>query len=420
MPPADATPGSAARASASSDTARGAPGAPGALAGAAVRSSAAPLHPDPPHHPPAPAPSRPEPRADHDAPPRAVEHRRHSVAWLVWALAGAVSVQLAPNPLYALLVVGIAALVVEVHAPPGPYARAFPVLVALGVAFAAVRVVLAAATTHTGLGGTVLFTTPSLTLPGALGGFTVGGPVELAVILQVAAEGMTIVAIMAVFGAFNAVVSHHELIGAAPRAFHEVGLIVVVALAFVPSTIESVQAVREADRARTGGRAVRRGRLTRQVVPVLERGLERALALAESMDSRGYGASPPGDRDRAAAWCGLVGVVALGGALVALVGRARPVAALLAAGGAVAIAAAVALASRARGGSRYRPRRLTRADAVTMAVSLAAPVAVALLAARDERSLTWSATPLAWPAFSPLVALALAALLAPLLPGRES
>lgn len=348
-----------------------------------------------------------------------VVHRRHSVAWLAWALAAAMSVQLAPNPLYGALVIGIAALVVEVHAPDGPYARAFPLLVALGAAFALVRIVLAAATTHTGLDGPVLFTTPSVTLPGVLGGFAVGGPVEWTVILQVAGEGVTIVAVMAVFGAFNAVVSHHELVQAAPRAFHEVGLVVVVALAFVPSTIESVRAVREADRARTGGRAVRRGRLARQVVPVLERGLEKALALAESMDSRGYGAAEAGRADTAAAWCGLGAVVALGGSVVALVGRARSVAAALASVGVVAVGAAVALASRARGRSRYRPRSLTRTDAVMLAVSLAAPAALALLTATGEPSLAWSATPLAWPAFSPLVALALLPLLAPLLPGNE-
>jgi len=46
--------------------------------------------------------------------------------------------------------------------------------------------------------------------------------------------------------------------------------------------------VRDADRARTGGKVMRRGRLLRQVVPVLELGLERAVTLAESMDSRAF------------------------------------------------------------------------------------------------------------------------------------
>ena len=81
------------------------------------------------------------------------------------------------------------------------------------------------------------------------------------------------------------------LVGSAakePRAFFELGLVIVVALAFVPSTLAAIHDVRDADRARTGGKVVRRGRLLRQVVPVLELGLERAVTLAESMDSRGF------------------------------------------------------------------------------------------------------------------------------------
>ena len=42
------------------------------------------------------------------------------------------------------------------------------------------------------------------------------------------------------------------------------GVVVTVALAYIPSTIESMRAVREADRARTGGHAVRRGGYERE------------------------------------------------------------------------------------------------------------------------------------------------------------
>ena len=123
-------------------------------------------------------------------------------------------------------------------------------LVGVGVFFAVVRTLLTVVTTH-GVGD-VLFTTPQFTLPQLLGGFTVGGPIELPVVLQSLAEGFAIVGVMAVFGAFNAVVSHSELVQSTPRAFYEVGLVVVVALAFVPSTLTAIADVREADRARTG------------------------------------------------------------------------------------------------------------------------------------------------------------------------
>ncbi len=127
---------------------------------------------------------------------------------------------------------------------------------------------------------------------------------------------------LAVFGAFNAIASHYELVQSSPRAFHELGVVTTVALAFIPSTIESVGAVREADRARTGGQSVRRGRILRSIVPVLERGLERAVSLSESMDARGFGFEGSTRGDQYAGWCGLGALLALAGAFVALVGRA--------------------------------------------------------------------------------------------------
>lgn len=338
----------------------------------------------------------------------------HSVAWLSWAVAASAVVQLAPSPVYVALVIGVAALVVEVHALDSPFARAFPTLITVAVVFAFVRVALTAATTH-GNVGPVLFTTPDFTLPTILGGFTVGGPIGAPIVLRAAAEAFVVVGVMAVFGAFNATVSHYELVQATPRAFYEIGLVVIVALAFVPSTITAIHTVREADRARTGGRVVRRGRLLRMLVPILESGMERAVGLAESMDARGFARGGPSSRDRLAGWWGLGSLLALGGGFVALVGSAETVAALLGALGIVALVGAVALASRGTRRVRYRPRRMTGGDWALVGVSALAPVTIALLDLAGDSSLHWVATtPLAWPTFHVLPALAIALLLAPL------
>ncbi|MBV8952085.1 MAG: hypothetical protein JOZ99_14500 [Actinobacteria bacterium] len=340
----------------------------------------------------------------------------HAATWLLWACAAATSVQLAPSPVYVVLVIGLAALVVELNGRDSPYARAFPALVAVGIVFALVRIVLAAATTH-GLGD-VWFTTPALTLPKLLGGFTVGGTVEGPVVLQAAAQGLAIVGIMAVFGAFNGVASHYELVQGAPRAFHELGLVVTVALAFVPSTVLAVRDVREADRARTGGRPGRRGRgrgLVRLVVPVLESGMERAVHLAESMESRGFARVASSREDRAAAWCGLFALVALAGAFVALIGHAASAALAAGLAGGVAVVAAVALASAGTRRVRYRPRRMTGRDWTAGGLSLVAPVMLGVLSLAGDSSLSWSPTPLHWPPFHLLPCLALLPLTAPLL-----
>ena len=82
-------------------------------------------------------------------------------------------------------------------------------------------------------------------------------------------------------------------------------------------------------------------------MPVLERGMEKALALAESMDSRGFGRASATGAERAAAWCGVAALGALAAAFLALVGQARDVGFVLGGLAAVLLAVAVAAASRA-------------------------------------------------------------------------
>jgi len=328
-------------------------------------------------------------------------------------------VQLAPSPVYVALVVAICWLIVEAHAPDGPYRRAFPALIALGVTFGLIRVAIAALTTHNGID--VWFTLPHATMPDILGGFTVGGTVESSVVLQAVASSFTVVGMMAVFGAANALWSHYELVQSTPRAFHELGVVVTVGLAFVPATIESVRAVREADRARTGGRPVRRGRLLRSVVPVLERGLERAVALSESMDARGFGIRGSSRAEAEAGWCALLALLALSAAFLAAIGRATTAATVAVLVGIVALGLGVWRGSLGTRRRHYRRRPMLRADWLMVAAVALAPLGLAVIAAIGNDTLTWYASPLRWPRFDPVVALTLLPLLAPLLrrPGRD-
>ncbi|HEX4492319.1 MAG TPA: hypothetical protein VH914_14005 [Acidimicrobiia bacterium] len=335
----------------------------------------------------------------------------HAATWVVWAIAAVVSVQLAPNVLYACVVLLVAVLVVETHGRRTGLARAFPIFIGIGVTFGLLRVVLTIATTH-GL-GTPLLTLPHVTLPRILGGFRVGGTIERQVLLQALADAFVVVVVIAVFGAWNAVVSHHEVLQSTPRAFHELGLVVTIALAFVPSTIAALRASREADRARTGGVIVRRGRLVRHAVPVLESGMERAVALAESMDARGFGHQPAGRGERFAAIGTLGGLLGFGGAFVALIGSADVAALISGTVGAVLLVAAIASASSATRRVRYRPRRLTALDARVIAIVLAAPIGLGILGLAGDHSLRYSPSEHGLPPFHPIVLVVLLALLVP-------
>jgi energy-coupling factor transport system permease protein len=268
-------------------------------------------------------------------------------------------------------------------------------MVALASAFGLVRVVITALTTHS-TGDVVLFTLPLHgTMPDWLGGFTVGGSVERAPVLQAIADAYWVVGFVTVFAAWNAVVSHHEVLRAVPRAFHEPALVVTVAIAFVPSTIAAVRDVRLAERARCGGQPRRRGRLLRLVIPVFEGGIERAINLAESMDSRGLGHGRPETSDTVAGWCVLAALLSFAGGFVALVSNANSAAYGVFAYGALMFTLSVVVASRGHRRARYRPRAITRTDITVMAGAITTVVAAATLAGSRSGTLHWSS-------FSPL------------------
>ncbi|RIK07002.1 MAG: hypothetical protein DCC49_10775 [Acidobacteria bacterium] len=336
--------------------------------------------------------------------------------WLAWAVSAAAVIQLAPSPVYVALVIALSWLIAELFGRQSGMALAYPVILTIGASLALVRVLIAAATAHGS--GAVIFTTPSFTVPRVLGGFTVGGAVDSTVVATAGAEAFAILGIIAVFAAFNTAVSHYELIQSAPRAFHELGVVVVLAVAIVPSTVMAITAANEATRARTGGSQLRRRRLLHLTLPVLETGLERATGLAESMDSRGFARRSASRSDALSAWLGLGALILAGCALIALVGSAQLAAAGLFTSALAALIGAVAAASAGSKRTLYRPRRLTHLDWIVIALVVLAPIGMAVAAGLDlagASSLRWPKASLTWPEFAPLPALLHLLLLAPLL-----
>jgi energy-coupling factor transport system permease protein len=204
------------------------------------------------------------------------------------------------------------------------------------------------------------------------------------------------------FGVFNAAVDVTELVRAVPPSLRDVGLVVSVALAFVPCLLAAARDVRDAQRLR-GERALRL-LAPSLVVPVLGFALERALLLAESMDSRGYGRAAPARR---LAPLALPGLAAMTGGMALWVGARPLLGVALVAGGAGALAAAVR-ASRAPV-TRLRRVRPRPRDAL-------AALAAGCLAAAWARDAAYAVYPAVHPpGFTPLGGAAVLLLAAPAL-----
>ncbi len=224
-----------------------------------------------------------------DASRRATRPRRllHPGAWWAWAAGCSAAALRTTNPLLLGLLLAAVAFVVASRRSDAPWARSFASFLRLGAVVIAVRMVFQILFGNR-IPGTTLFTLPSVALPDWAAGVSLGGPVTAEALVGAFYQGLRLAVVIACFGAASSLCSPYRLLRAMPSALYEAGVAVTVALTFAPQAVVAARQVREARRLR--GRADRGPAAWRgSALPVLEGALERAVALAASMDARGYG-----------------------------------------------------------------------------------------------------------------------------------
>jgi energy-coupling factor transport system permease protein len=269
----------------------------------------------------------------------------------------AVAASQTTNPWLLLLLIGVACLAVAARRSAQPWANSFRLYLWLGVVIVVIRV-LFRILLGGGDGGRVLLGLPRIPLPHWALGLRLLGPVTQEALLAGLYDGLRLAAIVICIGAANALANPKRLLRSVPPALYEIGSALVVAVTVLPQLVDSVRRVRAAQALR-GGETGRVRSLRRLMVPVLEDALERSLALAAGMDTRGYGrTSGATSRERRTTGalmllglCGIcVGVYAgLDGTSPGWLGRPMLVAGVL-----VSVAGMYA-AGRRVGRSRYRP-----------------------------------------------------------------
>ena len=309
------------------------------------------------------------------------------------------------NPLLLAAIVAVVAFVVAARRQPTPWARSFGSFFKLALVLIAFRVVMQVLFGQR-IGTTVLFTLPSVQLPDFAAGVVIGGPVTLELLVDALYTSMRLAAVLVCFGAVNALCSPYRLLRAMPAALYEAGVVVTVSLSFAPQLVMAIARVREARRLRgrptTGLRGIRG-----MALPVLEDALERSVALAASMDARGYGRR--GDLSRRssviAAVATVVGMMALCVGVYALLDVAAPPVLRLPmlAIGSASVAVALIARGRHTRRSRFQPDTWGGPEWVISLTGVAVVGAFIVAARVDPGGLAPSVDPLVWPTI-PLVA----------------
>jgi len=186
----------------------------------------------------------------------------------------------------ALGAVGIAALLVYLRREDGPWGSSFKWSLIAGLYLMVIRLI-AGILIGVPRPGTTLFTVPRIELPSWLPGIRIGGEVTWERLSSSLSEGLIIAVVIALFGAANSVTSPRKLLRTLPTSLYQVGVALTIATTVLPQLVSTISRIRDAQFLRNGKKV----RISSIALPLLEESLSRAIHLAQSMESRGYGSS---------------------------------------------------------------------------------------------------------------------------------
>ena len=215
---------------------------------------------------------------------------------------------------------------------------------------------------------------------GSLGGVRLFGAVSGESLFQAATDGLRLAAIVLSVGMANSLADPRKLLKSTPGVLYEIATSIAIALNLAPQIIESLKRVLSARKLRGASRGL--GALAGIVIPVLEDTVDKSLALAASMDARGFGRDAgvsilQKQISRMASLVGLLSV-AFGIFLLLLSSQTQTWGIVAMVSGIALIALSLWVSSRGRARSTYRKQPKTIADAAAI-VSVAGLVATALL-----------------------------------------
>ena len=235
----------------------------------------------------------------------------HTLTWLAWLCAAAYLTLVNHQPLVSILLIVATAGVFSAAGRRSPLGQSWGAFLRLGLSMWLVALAFNLLSTHAGR--IVLLTLPR-SWP------LVGGPITLEALLYGLSNGATLFAILLVFAAFNLAVDRHRLLRWVPAGLYQAGLVVSIALAFVPQIVASLNDIREAQRIR-GHRFKGLRDLVPLFVPLVTTALERSLTLAESIEARGFGGSTEVDGDPSHTEVALITLAGLGLLFAGLLGQ---------------------------------------------------------------------------------------------------
>ena len=220
-------------------------------------------------------------------------HKHHPASWMIWSLTASLVALLTRNPWYLLLLSMIAILVRWYGTGERPGGWFLRIYLSLLIIPSLLNLIFSRS------GNTVLLEVPIR---------WIGGPYTLEALVFGASAGVQIACLLTIMMVFSELVNAQDLLRRTPSALYPVGVTASIGLTFVPHARQAYDDLKEAQQVR-GYQPKGWRDLPKVVTPLVILSLERAIAIAESLVSRGWGHRGFLGWRRAAVLSGLVGLV---------------------------------------------------------------------------------------------------------------
>jgi len=321
--------------------------------------------------------------------------KRHPVTWMVWTLSASVVALLMRNPWYLLLLTVVSVLVYWHESRERPGSWYLKMYLSLLIFPTILNFLFSRS------GDTVLLKLPIR---------WIGGPYTLEAFVFGASAGIQIACLLTIMIVFSKLVNSQDLLRRIPSALYPVGVTASIGLTFVPHARQAFDAIREAQQLR-GYQPKGWRDLPKVVTPLVILSLERAIAVAENLVTRGWGSQRMMGWQRVAIVIGLVGLAGGLSSLILFPTKGIVVFSLV-----LISVVSIWLGFRSTGKhERFRPDLWHLKDSLIIAFTLSPLVIILFLAISAPVNLTYYPYPIvSFPNFQWPIALAILLLSSPL------
>ncbi len=298
----------------------------------------------------------------------------HPGSWWVLGLALAVAAGQSNSFVSVAVVIAIALATMLAFRTAAPWAQSARFYLGLA-AFVLLTRVIFRIIFNGQVGGTdIIFSLPTLSISLGFGpALNLFGDISAATLSSAALDGLRLSAIILSVAMANTLANPRKLLKNTPGALYEVATAISVAINLAPQLIESIQRVRRSRGLRGRNKGI--GVFASIVIPALEDTMDRSLALAASMDARGFGRrgnlSIGTLRLVRSLSFGAAVTLAIGAYLLVAASELVVVATVLIAASLIAIAIVIRITSRQSVRTSYRKLRFGLVDWSLIAAALA-------------------------------------------------